>query len=240
MTIVVACPSCHARMRAAEELLGKQVKCARCAHVFEATQPPAPSRPPEPEVPRPRPAKEKPIAFQPDEDYSRSGQEDRSEREDRRDRDDRYDRRDRDTRSRVDRDDFDDRDDGRDRYDRDRDYDDRYYRRKPRRQSNTLSMIAMIMGIVGLPIHCLCGALGTVVTIPISITTIVLGILGYRREKANGQAIAGIVLGIINLLVDILLIVLFIALVSTGAMSGPGGPFAPIGSPPPRSGGKSF
>jgi predicted Zn finger-like uncharacterized protein len=212
MVIVVACPSCGTRMRAAEDLIGQQVKCARCAEVFEAIAPSGqhrtqlPDPAPAPQAPRPRgplPLRDSPIPFQDDEDYSRPVL-----REDRHD--DPRDWRDR-----------------RDREDRN-DYDDRPYRRS-RSENNSLSMISMIMGIIVLPMHCACGALGTVVTVPIGITVIVLGVLGHKREKAKGQATAGIVLGIISLLLDFLLIVIFLALLNSGALSGPGSPFAPFG-----------
>ncbi len=198
-------------MRAAEDLIGRPVQCPRCGKVFDAPVPPAPQRDPLPE-----PMEAETVLFDPEIDYPQSSRRPpparRGEWHDRDEGDDRWARR-----GRSDQD------------DRDRGF------HRPRRQAekNTLSATGMILGIVAIPMHCACRGVGLVLSIPLGITAIVLGILGYRREQAQGMATAAIVLGGVSLVLDAVVIVVLVILLTS---FGPAGLFGPTAGPGTLSG----
>lgn len=105
----VACPECHKKLRVPEELLGKQVKCPTCSHVFTAELGQEPAVPP--------PTASGPLRTSPS---ARAGEDDEEERRPAR-------------RSRVEDDDDDD-DRPRRRSRRDDDDDEDYGRRRRRRR----------------------------------------------------------------------------------------------------------
>lgn len=80
---------------------------------------------------------------------------------------------------------------------------------------NQKALISMILGIVGLLGTCLCGIFAAG---PLGIAAIVLGVLGRKEiasrpgETGSGMALAGIILGVVALI----LAVIGIILVGTG------------------------
>lgn len=74
--------------------------------------------------------------------------------------------------------------------------------------SNTLGLLALILGIASIPLV-LCYALG----LPVGIAAIVLGVLGLRqarlgRASNRGQALAGLVCGAVGTLAMVVIIAL--------------------------------
>lgn len=55
MPIIVACPSCGGKLRVADDLLGRKVRCPACNATFDAVAPPAAPEPPPPVPPRDEP-----------------------------------------------------------------------------------------------------------------------------------------------------------------------------------------
>jgi DNA-directed RNA polymerase subunit RPC12/RpoP len=98
----------------------------------------------------------------------------------------------------------------------DDDYDDRPRRRWRRGPSkgDGQATTALVTGICALVLQCLCGAFGTPITIPLSITAIICGSLGMKSENKRGSAIAGLVLGIIALLIAIAAIIIVIYMIN--------------------------
>ena len=76
---------------------------------------------------------------------------------------------------------------------------------------NQKALISMILGIVGLLGTCLCGIFAAG---PLGIAAIVLGVLGRNEiaskpgETGNGMALAGIILGVVALILSVVVIIL--------------------------------
>ena len=80
-------------------------------------------------------------------------------------------------------------------------------------ESVTISIIAMVLGIISLVFSCCCYAL----SIMLGIAAIVLGIIGLKKEKkGKGFAIAGIVTGAVGLSFAIIMFVFELYLRQTG------------------------
>ncbi len=77
-------------------------------------------------------------------------------------------------------------------------------------QSNGLALAAMVLGIVSFPLHLTC-FLG----VPAAILAVVFGFVGLSKSmrvgQGRGMAIAGLVLGAVNLVLVVLFVVLVIA-----------------------------
>lgn len=87
----------------------------------------------------------------------------------------------------------------------------------PQTQKKTLSLLALIFGIVGIVLSLLLGLFG----VPFDIAAIVLGFLGRSRENAKGQALTGIVLGFVGILVAIVSVILaFVLIAATQGTTG--------------------
>ena len=71
--------------------------------------------------------------------------------------------------------------------------DDRPRRREP--ESQNLGTVALVTGIVSLPIGCCCG----VISIPLSLTAIVTGALSLKTA-GRGMGLAGLIAGIVSLI----------------------------------------
>ncbi|HEX7743801.1 MAG TPA: DUF4190 domain-containing protein [Micromonosporaceae bacterium] len=75
--------------------------------------------------------------------------------------------------------------------------------------NNTLGLLAMIFGIVGIPLGVCCGLFGT----PFGIAGVVLGILGLNRANQGqatnrGQALAGLICGAVGIVLAIVAFIL--------------------------------
>jgi hypothetical protein len=82
----------------------------------------------------------------------------------------------------------------------------------PSNQNNTLGLVAMILGIVAIPMIC-CFYLG----VPLGIAAIVLGYLGKQKADQGlatnrGQAMAGLICGAVAVGLTILLVLLSVVL----------------------------
>lgn len=70
-----------------------------------------------------------------------------------------------------------------------------------------LSLLALIFGIIGIPISCCYGA-----GLLFSIAGVVLGHLGLKREQARGMALGGLITGYVGLGVVLVWIVILIGI----------------------------
>lgn len=80
---------------------------------------------------------------------------------------------------------------------------------QPQGQNNTLGLIAMILGIIAIPLGLCCGLFGS----PFGIAAIVLGFLGKKKadegQASNrGQAMAGIICGAVGIVLGIISVAL--------------------------------
>lgn len=90
-----------------------------------------------------------------------------------------------------------------------------YYAAGPQKPPTTLSLLAMIFGIVGVLVSCCYGA-----GFLFSLAGVILGHLGLKRESARGMALAGVITGYVGLGIALVWAVIGIGLavfvVSTG------------------------
>ncbi len=91
-------------------------------------------------------------------------------------------------------------------------YSDPAYGQPPGQQSNTMGLLAMIFGIVAIPLA-FCCYIGTL----LGIAAIVLGVLGTQKanrgEASNrGQAKAGLICGAVAIGLDVILLILSLVL----------------------------
>ncbi|MBY9003156.1 MAG: hypothetical protein KGD73_04230 [Candidatus Lokiarchaeota archaeon] len=78
--------------------------------------------------------------------------------------------------------------------------------------SNTNGIIALIFGIIG----CCCAWIIPIPFVPFlfPIVAIVFGAIGIKKDDSSGMAIAGLVLGIIDVVCIALILVVFAALLA--------------------------
>ena len=100
-------------------------------------------------------------------------------------------------------DDFDDDSPPRRRRDDD-DFRDDYDDAPRRRKSEGLAIASMILGIFAIPLGCCCGWL----SLPVSVTGIILGFVDRSNNGPNGKSTAGIICGFVAILLAVLSIVL--------------------------------
>lgn len=79
--------------------------------------------------------------------------------------------------------------------------DDRTRRREP--ESQTVGTVALVTGIISLPMGCCCGVL----SIPLSLTAIVTGILSLKTA-GRGMGLAGLIVGSLSLIFSLGMMVL--------------------------------
>ena len=87
------------------------------------------------------------------------------------------------------------------------------YGQPPAQPNNTLGLIAMITGIVGIVLAICCSFLGVIV----GAAAVVLGFLGRKKVQEgqannDGQAKAGLICGIVAVVLGIVMIILSLAL----------------------------
>lgn len=85
----------------------------------------------------------------------------------------------------------------------------------PQKPPTTLSLLALIFGIIGIPISCCYGA-----GLLFSLAGVVLGHLGLKREQARGMALGGLITGYVGLGVVLVWIVIGIGIVLFAVSSG--------------------
>ena len=78
----------------------------------------------------------------------------------------------------------------------------------PQKPPTVLSLLALIFGIIGIPISCCYGA-----GLLFSLAGVVLGHLGLKREQARGMALGGLITGYVGLGVVLVWIVIGIGIV---------------------------
>ncbi|MCL2746645.1 MAG: DUF4190 domain-containing protein [Coriobacteriia bacterium] len=89
------------------------------------------------------------------------------------------------------------------------------FNQAPMSQENpgkTLSIVGLVLGIIGLLITCSFAAFGMPLGLPFSIAALVCGIMGRNRTPQgmpSGMAVAGLVLGIVGIVVGIAALVWF-------------------------------
>jgi hypothetical protein len=91
--------------------------------------------------------------------------------------------------------------------DDDRAFTTRRYRRSHLKPGSGFGVAALVLGIVSLPLICLCGLLAA----PLSILAVIFGAIGIGRE-GRGLAIAGLVLGSVSLILTIAVLIIGLAM----------------------------
>ena len=80
--------------------------------------------------------------------------------------------------------------------------------------SNTMGVIALIFGILGLCCGWILEVFIPFVSIIFPIIAIIFGAIGIKKDDSNGMAIAGLILGIISLVCYALIITVFAVLIA--------------------------
>lgn len=78
----------------------------------------------------------------------------------------------------------------------------------------------MILGILSIVFACCCGLL----SLPLSVTAVILGFVDRSQNGPNGKATAGIICGFVSILLAILLVILNVVL-ELGNWNGQAGNF---------------
>lgn len=78
-----------------------------------------------------------------------------------------------------------------------------FYNPNPKPQNNTMAIVSMILGIVSLVCCCAYGLFGFIMSV---VALVLGGIVLYKRMPGTGMAIAGIVTGIIGLLMSVIMV----------------------------------
>lgn len=174
--IRVTCPACKSELELDAEFEGQEVECGNCLEVFKATRAGAAGSSGTGKIPG--------AGTGSSAGSGRGRSTDRPAPKRRRRDDDDDDERDRRRRRRRDEDDDDD---------DDFDYDPRPYRRGG--QGDGAATASLVLGILAVFPGCCCGFLGA----PIGISAVVTGVIGLKSQNNKGQAVAGLVLGILSL-----------------------------------------
>lgn len=90
-----------------------------------------------------------------------------------------------------------------------------YYAAGPQKPPTTLSLLAMIFGIVGVLVSCCYGA-----GFLFSLAGVILGHLGLKREPARGMALAGLITGYVGLGIALIWVVIGIGFVVFAVSTG--------------------
>ncbi len=83
------------------------------------------------------------------------------------------------------------------------------------KKTNVLALLAMIFGIVGLALAVVCCFKLSIITIPLLVAALVMGIIANKKEK-TGMGTAGFVLGLVGIILSLIFVIANIVLVALG------------------------
>ena len=97
------------------------------------------------------------------------------------------------------------------------------------KKTNVLALLAMIFGIVGLALAVVCCFKLSIITIPLLVAALVMGIIANKKEK-TGMGTAGFVLGLVGIILSLIFVIanIVLAILGLGASTLLGGAFVPL------------
>lgn len=83
------------------------------------------------------------------------------------------------------------------------------------KQLNVLALLSMIFGIVGMVLTVVCCNRIAVISIPLLVAALVMGIIANKKEK-TGMGTAGFILGLVGIIISLILLTISIVLMLLG------------------------